>query len=105
MEEKNICLDQNTNLYIFECPNCQNFIQVERGTVACSIFRHLYYANVSDQKIELISQVDPHASQQLCEQLLRDKKAVGCGKPFQMIIKSYDNMNNPIYIVKKCDYL
>jgi hypothetical protein len=100
-----ISLDTSSNLYIFQCPSCSDFVQVERGAVACSIFRHLYYANINGNRIELLSQVDAHAPKEICERLLREGRAVGCGKPFKMIVVGNDQFGNPTYRVEICDYI
>ncbi len=100
-----ITLDKTSNLYIFQCPTCKEYIQVERYGVACSIFRHLYHSTEINGKIELLSQVDPHASREVCEQLLRDKRAVGCGKPFRLKHIRSDDEGIPIYIAEVCDYI
>jgi hypothetical protein len=100
-----IILDRTSNLYIFQCPSCSDFVQVERGGVACSIFRHLYYANKNGNHIELLSQVDPHAPKELCERLINEGRAVGCGKPFKMIVIGNDEFGNPTYRVDVCDYI
>lgn len=103
--ESEILLDRNSNLYIFQCPYCEHFIQVERGAVACSIFRHLYYFVKNGESIELTAQVDPHASKEMCEALLREGKVFGCGKPFKMNEVRREPDGVPVYIVVKCDYI
>lgn len=100
-----ITLDYTNNLYIFQCPNCSDFVQVERYGVACSIFRHLYYFTENNGRIELTSQVDPHAPKELCENLLREGKVFGCGKPFKLKHIRNDVNGVPVYIAEICDYI
>ena len=87
------------NLYIFQCPHCSELIQVEKNGVACGIFRHGYFYTNTNGKIELLSQVPPHASKNVCEQLLSENKVCGCCRPFRMVERSGK------YIVEKCDYI
>ncbi len=98
--------DEKNNLFVFPCPNCKLYVEVERGAVACSIFRHLYYAvrDADGNVVELTGQVDSHAPQQICEQLLQTNRVVGCGKPFKMIAEVTDS-NIPTYRVEACGYL
>lgn len=100
-----ISLDYKDNLYIFQCPNCNDFVQVERGAVACSIFRHLYHFIIENGKIELTAQVDPHASQEMCERLLKEGKVFGCGKPFKLNHIKNDENGVPVYLAQICEYI
>ena len=75
---------------IITCPHCNNYIIIEK--LNCGIFRHGTYKN--DNK-----QIDPHASKELCESLIKEDLIYGCGKPFQII------KINDIFEIKICDYI
>jgi hypothetical protein len=80
-------IQKYTDLYVFECPHCNNLVTVSIGEVNCGIFRHAVYKNTGKQ-------VPPHSSQEKCEALIKANKVYGCGKPFRI--------NNDI--VEPCDY-
>lgn len=68
------------------CPHCDG--EVEIVELNCKIFRHSVYKK--DGK-----QVDPHASKELCDQLIKEGSIYGCGKPFKIV----DNK------AVKCEYI
>lgn len=79
-------------VYIFQCPHCDEYVEVEKHQVNCSIFRHgAYRANTNVQ-------VHPHASKQECDRLYSNREIYGCGKPFRFI--SADRK-----YVEPCDYI
>ena len=65
------------NELIIECPNCHEFIIIEK--LNCCIFRHGIL-----KKSGL--QIDAHSSKDVCEKLINDNLILGCGKPFKIII-------------------
>jgi len=73
-----------------KCPHCQDTIIIEE--LNCAIFRHAVL-------IDTLQQINPHSSKEICDDLIKNKKIFGCGKPFKIIIK--DN----IYIAEICDYI
>ena len=78
----------NNNIII--CPHCNNYIIIEK--LNCGIFRHGIYKNNGKQ-------IDPHASKEICDKLIKDNVIYGCGKPFQIIeIKN-------TFEIKICDYI
>lgn len=83
-------------LYI-QCPQCKDYVQIERSQINCGIFRHAVY-NETGQI------VNPHMSEVECAILKADGKAYGCCKPFQIIVK-YSDTFDPIYCISKCDYV
>jgi hypothetical protein len=91
--------DEKFKIYNFNCPHCELFIEVEKDSINCSIFRHGYYFNKIGNNIQLTSQVNPHASKDECDRLYNSGKIYGCGKPFKLLLK------NNAYTVEKCDYI
>jgi hypothetical protein len=87
------------NVYIFNCPQCGLYLEVEKSQVNCEIFRHGFFYNQTPYGIHLTSQMNPHASKNECDFLVRENKIIGCGKPFRMI-KEADE-----YSVVECEYL
>ena len=78
----------NNNIII--CPNCNNYIIIEK--INCGIFRHgIYKINGK--------QIKPHASKEICDELVKNNLIYGCGKPFQII-----EINNA-FEIKICDYI
>jgi hypothetical protein len=63
--------------------------------INCGIFRHGTFIG---KKGKLGSQIGPHLSEKECKKLVKLKKIVGCGKPFELIYENKD-----LY-VKKCEY-
>lgn len=99
MSEK-VFFDNETKHYIFKCPNCELFILVPENSVNCSIFRHGYYFEKNNREIILTNQINPHTNKETCENLVRENKIIGCGKPFQM----FKNLNGEFF-VKTCEYI
>ena len=77
------------NIYI-TCPNCNGMVEIIQ--LNCGIFRH---AELKNNK----GQVNPHASEEYCNYLLKEELIYGCGKPFR--IECLDG----IYIPSKCEYI
>jgi hypothetical protein len=78
---------------IVECPHCNGQIQIFKNEINCTIFRHAVFKNT-------FQQVNPHASQQECEQLLQSGRVVGCCKPFKI-----NRKNGGEYEAVICDYI
>ena len=83
-------MTEQTGQLIITCPNCNEFIIIEK--LNCCIFRHAVYKKTNKQ-------IGPHTSQDKCEQLIKDNLIFGCGKPFKIIKK--DN----VYIAEICEYI
>jgi hypothetical protein len=60
---------------IIICPHCKDFIIIEE--INCRIFRHAVL-------IETNEQINPHASEYDCNNLIDNKLIYGCGKPFKL---------------------
>jgi len=86
--------------YIFSCPHCELFIEVKENEVNCCIFRHAYlFQKTDDGNIILTSQLNPHASKEMCDSLKAEGKIYGCGGPFRII------RDDNGYRVEKCDHI
>lgn len=93
-------IDEIAGVYIFECPHCKMFIEVEKNQVNCSIFRHAYFFIKKDNgDIILTEQLSPHAPKEICDRLFNEGKIYGCGKPFRM------EKNGNFYEIKICEYI
>lgn len=57
------------------CPHCGGGVEVIRSEINCKIHRHLVMKDTGKQG-------NPHASQVVCEALVKANKVYGCGKPF-----------------------
>lgn len=89
MPKKDVTLEDG--IYVFECPHCDNFIQVLQNETACCIFRHAAYKDT-------LKQICPHTTKDICESLLEKGLVVGCAKPFKFF------HGNPPH-VEECDYI
>ena len=78
---------------IILCPHCNDNILVFIKDVNCTIFRHGIYKNN-------LTQIDPHASKELCDDLIKNDLIYGCGKPFRLI-----KNNNESYSTVICEYI
>ena len=78
----------NDDYYYFNCPHCGVMCQVHKNDIRCTIFRHGIYKKDS-------SFVNPHASKEECEKIIKSGVIYGCGKPFIFDGKS----------VKICGYI
>ena len=89
-----VIFSQTDNCYVFNCPHCDNLIQVEKNQVNCKIFRHGQYKNNGEQ-------LPPHSPKQLCDELSASGAIHGCGKPFKLI----PDEQGIITTVEICDYI
>lgn len=80
------------DLLIFECPHCSIFVVVEKKDLNCKIFRH---GNFIINK----EPINPHTSKADCEELIKNNKIYGCGKPFKI------NVEDNKFTVEICDYI
>ena len=83
MNNKEICIN---------CPHCSNIIIIYKKDINCAIFRHGVF-------ITSLEQMNPHTSQILCEEYIREKIIYGCGRPF--ILKK----NDTNYYAEICGYI
>ena len=80
--------------YLFQCPNCLEYINVLKKDVKCGIFRHAVYK-------KSMKQVNPHSSKKKCKSLVKQGRIYGCGKPFKLEKSS----ENDGFLIKKCGYI
>lgn len=90
---RNILYDEEHRCFIFECPHCDQLIQVMENQTACCIFRHGYMKDNN-------TQMNPHSPKELCDMLAKEDKIYGCGKPFKLI-----NENGKFKFVEICNYI
>ena len=81
--------------FIVQCPNCYDYVLIEK--LNCCIFRHGILIHNGKQ-------MDPHASKNQCELLIKNNEIYGCGKPFKIIITK-NNENKDIFKAEICDYI
>jgi hypothetical protein len=92
------CIVENEVL-IFTCPHCSMYINVHISELACCIFRHGYYVEISDNKINLKEQINPHSSEVECNRLKNNSNVLGCCMPFKIV-----KCNSDFY-VEICDFI
>lgn len=80
--------------YFITCPHCDGLIAVNKNEINCAIFRHAIYKSN-------LNPINPHASKEICENLLNTDQVYGCAKPFRVNLDVVNNKLN-IYI---CDYI
>ena len=83
----------STDNYIFQCPNCNHDVIVDKRDINCCIFRHGIFKNN-------FQQIPPHSSENMCKKYIENDQIYGCGLPFQINFISETN-----YEVIKCDYI
>ena len=81
-----------------KCPNCDTYFIVNTKHINCSIFRHGIYK-------ETMLQIDPHASKDICETLVKNDEIYGCGKPFKLLFNKNPTKNTIEYYAEKCEYI
>jgi len=81
--------------FYIECPHCKNMMCIEK--LNCGIFRH---------GVEILSgkQIDPHASKEVCDDLIKKGLIYGCGNPFEIKITKKPNENINNISIEKCEY-
>jgi|Laugresbdmm110sn_1035088.scaffolds.fasta_scaffold110714_1 DNA-directed RNA polymerase subunit RPC12/RpoP len=84
-----------TNLVV-QCPHCKYPILIEE--LNCRIFRHGVF------KING-TQINPHASKELCDFYVQNDLILGCSKPFQIIQNENSINNDDTFIAVICDYI
>lgn len=98
---RSVTLDQQTGIYSFMCPHCDLWTEVPVNAVNCQIFRHAFFVQrLPNGHVNLLGQIPPHASKQVCDQLIEEERVVGCAKPFKFTKKPDGN-----YIAERCGYI
>lgn len=75
------------------CPHCHSPIMVYAKDINCAIFRHGVMKKTG-------LQIDQHLPKIVCDELAREGKIYGCGKPFKLI-----NKDNVTYLSEVCAYI
>jgi hypothetical protein len=81
---------------IVDCPHCKYPVLIEK--LNCCIFRHGVLKHNGKQ-------IDPHSTKDLCDYYVKKDLILGCGKPFQVIIKPNSTSDDEKYIAIICDYI
>lgn len=68
----------NITYIVTPCPHCYEEVIIYLSELNCRIFRHGTFK-------ESMEQIPPHLNKEMCDQLVRDEKIFGCGKPFRII--------------------
>lgn len=83
---------------LITCPHCETLISLIKNQINCAIYRHGICK-------ETFQQMDPHASKEECDNLVKNNKIYGCGKPFKLF-PNKNHINGIIeYYVEKCEYI
>jgi hypothetical protein len=77
--------------FIVSCPHCMENIIIYEKEIKCAIFRHGVYKDT-------YKQIDPHLPKNECDNLAKNNKIIGCGKPFKLI-------KNESWTTIICDYI
>ena len=78
--------------FIFTCLHCNEPFVIFKKDFNCKILRHGVLRDSS-------TPMNPHASKEECDKLVKEEKIYGCGKPLRIVKKDGS------YIVEICDYL
>ena len=89
--EDNNLITKKQEQIVLPCPHCQDCILIEQ--LNCRIFRHAVLKATN-------TQINPHASQEECEQFIQKDLIYGCGKPFKVIDTDDGQLRAVI-----CDYI
>jgi hypothetical protein len=90
---KEIVHSSRDRAFVFECPHCNNFVQVGEREVNCQIFRHGVLKTTW-------TQLNPHTSKPECDRLAAENLIYGCGKPFRMFAVA-----GKWTYAEECDYI
>ena len=92
MNQKELRYIREDSIYLFECPNCDNIIQVSPNELNCRIFRHAVLKSNGQQ-------INPHAPKEECDILINNNLIYGCGLPFKIY-----TLNDSMYAIS-CGYI
>ena len=76
---------------IVQCPHCGDFISIIE--LNCQIFRHAVFISNGEQ-------INPHASKEECDSLIKQRLVYGCAKPFKLV-----KTNEGTFLAEKCNYI
>ena len=86
-----------TELYL-QCPHCNDMMELIKEQINCAIYRHGVYKDTGQQ-------IDPHASKEVCDDLVKKGLIWGCGKPFKLFQNKNPTNGNTVYYVERCEYI
>lgn len=86
-------MSNTESMIITNCPHCRNIVVVNQNEINCAIFRHAVLKDTN-------AQIDPHSSKEVCDELAKNGKIYGCGKPFKLVRK-----NSIEWTTIKCGYI
>ena len=90
-------MDAAQIIYV-SCPHCDNLVEINISEINCAIFRHgIYKKNML--------QIDPHASKEECDNLVKNNEIYGCGKPFKLFWNKNPTNNVVQFYTEICDYI
>jgi hypothetical protein len=101
IENKNRC-EREGEFLNFLCPHCEYFTQVAIAELNCRIFRHGFVVqkNEKGEVTALISQIGPHESEAICNELRNSPNISGCCMPFQIVDDGSGG-----FVVQKCGFI
>ena len=76
----------------FICPHCTGSFIINEKDLNCMIVRHAVFKHNMEP-------INPHASKQICDDLVQNNLVIGCAKPIQIIKKEKE------YAAIECDYV
>ena len=79
---------------VLECPHCKMYFIINENDLNCRIIRHAVFKNT-------MTQINPHSSKKICDELVKNDKVIGCAKPSKII----KNENSSTYMAVECDYI
>ena len=83
---------EDNNFYQFNCPHCNQSIEVKKNQLNCCIFRcGILKSNMK--------QIGPHTNKEECDRLKENDLIYGCGKPFKFVT------NNGTNSIEICGYI
>lgn len=82
----------------FTCPyeDCEGYIVISPKQVNCGVFRHAVIKTTGRA-------VNPHASREKCEELLKQGKVYGCARPFKL--RRIKKSTETFVAIEKCGWI
>ena len=84
---------QNTETLYVTCPHCYAAIEIQPFELRCGIFRHAAYKTT-------LQPIDPHASREVCDLLVKHGLVYGCARPFHLV----EDPSGTVHCLM-CDYV
>ena len=79
--------------HVFTCLHCQEPFVISHNEFNCRILRHGVYKHN-------LQPINPHATKEECDALLRDDSIYGCAGPLQIIASAQGSA----FEIRICDY-